>query len=953
MADKKVVGHAYNVDFLNVVFAASSVFLFVTVVWMVWDDYDREWKNYQRLFVQLETEVTRAGLDRAQQTVDRQQLEQLTAQRVEAENELAANQQKVDELGSQLDDLEVRLFLVSQNHQFTKANYDAERYEFEVRREEDPEGAQEQGREVSELFDTWVELGLEVEQLTAERDGLRAEIGTFTSRVDDIDDQIGDLTAESTRLGNRLEALAPSIINNYFLNAPLLDFMAPTLKIRQVITPNILDDVNFTRVPKMDRCMTCHLAIDREGYEEYPQPYRTHSNPSVYVGSASPHPLEEIGCTVCHEGMGQSVTFRDAAHTPADEEQLVRWEEEHDWEEPHLWDYPMLPGGMTEASCAKCHKEEIYVPQANVLGVAYGTYERAGCYACHKTVGFENLRKPGPNLTRIKAKLTPEWVARWIRDPRAVKPSTWMPKIWYNSNSSAPDDAQWNEAEIDAAVAYLFANSDDHRFTVTRPPRGSEERGQRVIESVGCLACHIIEDETRTEAGPRRTFGQPLQNIGSKTTFEWLFDWVRDPSHYSPDTFMPDLRLTEQEAADVAAYLVSLAGAGGEESKAAYDQAFLDEVLLDYLRSVVPTEEARATVAAMAPEERTLALGQRVIGRYGCYSCHEIKGFEDTQPIGIELSAEGSKLLPRLDFAFVNIPHTKIDWFYHKVSDPRIYDRNRELQPLERLRMPDYGFSEHEARLLTTAIMSFQSDVQPKASWVARSARVDALVTGRNLVRRRNCVACHTIEDDGGDYQELVEDPSLAPPLLTPEGAKVQPDWLYAFLKGPITIRPWLSVRMPTFNMHDGHWNEVIGYFAAISDTIGPFQAQALTQVASTTSAGGDLFERLRCQQCHVLDTIPEDQPTDNLAPDLRMARERLQPDWILDWLRAPLEIQPGTRMPMFWTAYPESESAFDLAAYPQFNGDAVAQIQAIRDYMLTFSGGPRPSSPDTIASQD
>jgi cytochrome c2 len=145
----------------------------------------------------------------------------------------------------------------------------------------------------------------------------------------------------------------------------------------------------------------------------------------------------------------------------------------------------------------------------------------------------------------------------------------------------------------------------------------------------------------------------------------------------------------------------------------------------------------------------------------------------------------------------------------------------------------------------------------------------------------------------------------------------------------------------------------VIGYFAAISDTIGPFQAQALTQVASTTSAGGDLFERLRCQQCHVLDTIPEDQPTDNLAPDLRMARERLQPDWILDWLRAPLEIQPGTRMPMFWTAYPESESAFDLAAYPQFNGDAVAQIQAIRDYMLTFSGGPRPSSPDTIASQD
>jgi len=48
MADKKSVGHAYNVDFLNVVFAASSLFLFLSVIWMVWDDFDREWKNTQR-----------------------------------------------------------------------------------------------------------------------------------------------------------------------------------------------------------------------------------------------------------------------------------------------------------------------------------------------------------------------------------------------------------------------------------------------------------------------------------------------------------------------------------------------------------------------------------------------------------------------------------------------------------------------------------------------------------------------------------------------------------------------------------------------------------------------------------------------------------------------------------------------------------------------------------------
>ena len=80
MAEKKSVGHAYNIDFLNVVFAASSLFLFLSVVWMVWDDYDRDWKNTQRRFAQLEYEVTEAQLQQASRGVDRARLQQLEAQ---------------------------------------------------------------------------------------------------------------------------------------------------------------------------------------------------------------------------------------------------------------------------------------------------------------------------------------------------------------------------------------------------------------------------------------------------------------------------------------------------------------------------------------------------------------------------------------------------------------------------------------------------------------------------------------------------------------------------------------------------------------------------------------------------------------------------------------------------------------------------------------------------------
>ena len=937
MADKKAVGHAYNIDFLNVVFAASSVALFVSSLWMVWDDYDREWKNYQQRFVQLEMEVTRASLQETERTIDQGHIDGLEAQRASATEAIAANQASINQLEEELDQVDVDYYRVNQDYQFAKARYDADRYEFEALREKDAETAAAAAPEIERQFQELTALNLEVERLVVRRDKVRAEIAEYTGAMAEIDGEIRDITTEQRRLENRLAVIEPTVVNTYLLNAPLLDFMAPTLRIRQIITPNVVDDVNFTRIPKMDRCTTCHLAIDLEGYEEYPQPFRTHPNLDAYVGSASPHPLEQTGCTVCHEGMGQSVTFGDVAHAPADEEQAAEWEEEYHWEVPHLWDYPMLPTAMTEASCAKCHQGEVFIPDANVLNMAYGMYERAGCYACHKTRGFEDMRRPGPSLTRIAAKLEPEWVKRWVRDPRAIKASAWMPRVWYNSNTNSPEDATRNEVELNAGVAYLFANSEPYTLPVGSPRQGDAASGQALVESVGCLGCHVI-DEARDEAGPRRTFGQPLQNIGDKTTYEWLFNWVKDPVHYSPGTYMPDLRLTDREAADVAEFLTTLTGPEGEASDTTYGPDDVEAVLLDYLKAVVPADEAAAQVEALDADARELELGRRVIGRYGCYSCHEIKGFETTRPIGIELSEEGSKQLSQLDFAFVDVPHTKLSWFEEKLEDPRIYDQNRVLQPLERLRMPNYSFTDEEARLLATAIMSFQREVQPAAAMVPQSAQHDALVTGRSLVRRRNCVGCHEIEGAGGDYRSVVSDPSLAPPLLTPQGAKVQPDWMYAFFREPITIRPWLTVRMPTFSLDDAHWNEAIRYFGAISDTVGPFRRPLVVQTEEATSSGRELFELLRCQQCHVLDEIPADQPTDNLAPDLRMASERLNADWIVDWMRNPLLIQPGTRMPSFWPDYPESY-------YPQLDNDGEAQLRAIRDYLLTFRGGPNPKT--------
>src|SRR6185295_6319610 len=333
MADKKSVGHAYNVDFLNVVFAASSLFLFLSVIWMVWDDFDRDWKKTQRAFSQLETQVTQLNLQQAGRSVDKTKLATLTTQEAEAKKKVTANQAKVDELQGKLKDANNRLFRATTAFQTMKATYDQDRYDFEATRanklpfEKKEAIAKDEERQLHEL-------DLAREKAEADVADVQKQLGQYTGDVATAQKSIDEINAEQNRLRKRLTVIAPSMVKDYFRNAPLLDFMAPTLKVQQILLPNVVDDVNFIRVGKMDRCQTCHLAIDKKGYEKYPQPFTTHPDLDMYLGGSSKHPIDKTGCTVCHEGMGQSVSFRDAAHMPSSDKQKEEWEKKYHWEQP-------------------------------------------------------------------------------------------------------------------------------------------------------------------------------------------------------------------------------------------------------------------------------------------------------------------------------------------------------------------------------------------------------------------------------------------------------------------------------------------------------------------------------------------------------------------------------------------------------------------------------------------
>ena len=139
---------------------------------------------------------------------------------------------------------------------------------------------------------------------------------------------------------------------------------------------------------------------------------------------------------------------------------------------------------------------------------------------------------------------------------------------------------------------------------------------------------------------------------------------------------MPSLRLTDEEAADVAAYLV-LAEESGVGKEAASRKSMRQRSTMSRSSSCGTNStdiEAREKLKGMTPIRRICMPANDLISRYGCFGCHNIPGFENAQPIGTELTEAGSKLISQLDFGFLPIEHSRRGWYEQKLKDPRIFD---------------------------------------------------------------------------------------------------------------------------------------------------------------------------------------------------------------------------------------------------------------------------------------
>ena len=435
---------------------------------------------------------------------------------------------------------------------------------------------------------------------------------------------------------------------------------------------------------------------------------------------------------------------------------------------------------------------------------------------------MQDQKKVGPNLKDVKLKLRKEWIPVWLKDPQNFRPGTKMPAFWRFTKDADGED------QIKAISAYLWQESFDGQ--VPEQPRGDAGRGKELFETRGCQACHSVGDGSDAVGGH---FAANLQRVGEKANFNFIVRWIHNPRErwapYCPKekrdltpedyskhnlpyefdtelhsrcpndgaelqvqnmTVMPNFRLTDADTRDIATYLFSLS------SPPQYaDASFMDD----------PNLKAK---------------GHYLIKQYGCAGCHEIKGFEDEQRIGKELTVEGATPIERLDFALLTHDaqkgHEPLEalktegekehkswynhkgFFEHKLTDPSIYDQGKEKDPKDRLRMPTPSLSPDQDRWRTALTTFLLGSVGTEGANVPRNAfyepedqRRQDIQNGWWVIKKYNCQGCHQLQVgqrsvvmDLPLYQ-TPEGKDLLPPRLTSEGARVDPNWLLKFLHDP------------------------------------------------------------------------------------------------------------------------------------------------------------------------
>ena len=448
-------------------------------------------------------------------------------------------------------------------------------------------------------------------------------------------------------------------------------------------------------------CLKCHhQVVDLEPSEKFPEP----PAPKLVEGY---HVIRQYGCYGCHEINGWSgpekrigpdmrlaPNYHEVAEALTADPGLAalggtvqRWVEE----------VRSSPDGNQSRERLREAIERDAAAGADAK-LSARSHEMAALLKDPETPG--TLPKVGPSLRHVASKVGFDWLYAWLRNPQDFRPSTKMPRffgLWEHlSGKGLEESKRYEPIEIRSMIDYLLATSAP--FEYVKPYEGitaapDAERGKKVVQVRGCLACHQHEDFPEATS----THGPNLSRIGAKVASQpngtaWLYSWLREPARYHPRTIMPNVLLepvtladgkVSDPAADAVAYLLRSTGnwkptdIPSASSLTSDERKATEELALMYLKDRFTAVRAEEVLKnGLAPDQANIQgdermllgmtansrdavllhyVGKKTIAKLACAGCHDIPGFEDAKAAGAALADWGRKESSKI--AFEQVAH--------------------------------------------------------------------------------------------------------------------------------------------------------------------------------------------------------------------------------------------------------------------------------------------------------
>jgi mono/diheme cytochrome c family protein len=384
--------------------------------------------------------------------------------------------------------------------------------------------------------------------------------------------------------------------------------------------------------------------------------------------------------------------------------------------------------------------------------------------------------------------------------------------------------------------------------------------GRVLLARYGCAHCHTVT-QADGAATPTTDDSPALGHIAEKTTREWLFAWIKNPQAYAASATMPNFQFSDQEAADVASFLIAQS---------------------------VPRSAQNLVAGSLSEPKQATDAGQEGASLYGtafCSSCHAIRNAAGNLvggDLGPELTGIGSKV--------------KSDWLARWLRNPQDYDPQTQ--------MPHYRFDDKQLGVLSGFLLNKKED-DLLANVRLPEADSDSIARGKKLVVEYGCAACHQING--------VNPPQNFAPDLSRAGSKPMaqisfgsgapetlPDFIRNKIQDPRSFGTGL--KMPKYNLSTSQAEALTIALLAQTDRAANLPKSLILSAPhpSAYRPGGDagrLMNDLRCQSCHAINGRGGD-----MAPDLTWEGSAVQRPWLDEFMRNPNTLRPALirRMPKF-----------------------------------------------------